>query len=344
MADPRFYDNRGPFALDDLCVRASLICPENAARKTQVFDVAGLTQAGPPHLSFCDSARLKEDFLATRAGWCLVKEAAARDAGPPATVLISCVSVGRAFAAVARLFYPVHELDIRSQDVAVHASARLGQGVTLAPGVVLGPNAEVGNHTRIGANTAIGRGVTIGNSCEIGANVSLSFAHLGDEVVVQPGVVIGGAGFGFASDGHGHAKIPQLGRVIVQDRVEIGANSTIDRGALTDTVIGEGTKIDNLVQIGHNTVIGRHCIVAGQAGISGSVLLGDFVIVGGMAGIADHVTIGDRARLAALSGVTVNLDGGRDYGGIPARPIRDWHRETLTLAKLAKKDRRAKDE
>ena len=264
-------------------------------------------------------------------------------AAPAETVLIPCGSVGHAFAAVASLFYPEHELDIRTQDVAIHPSAQLGQGVTLAPGVVIGPHAEVGDKTRIGANAAVGRGVTIGRSCEIGPQVSISFAHLGDNVVVQPGVVIGGTGFGFASSPEGHVKIPQLGRVIVQDRVEIGANSTIDRGALSDTLIGEGTKIDNLVQIGHNTVFGRHCIVAGQAGISGSVVLGDFVIVGGMAGIADHVTVGDRARLAALSGVTRDLDGGRDYGGIPARFVRDWHREILSLARLAK-SKRTKDE
>jgi UDP-3-O-[3-hydroxymyristoyl] glucosamine N-acyltransferase len=138
-------------------------------------------------------------------------------------------------------------------------------------------------------------------------------------------------------------KIPQLGRVIIQDRVEVGANTTIDRGALGDTVIGEGTKIDNLVQIGHNSVTGRHCVIAGQAGISGSAVLGDFVIVGGKCGIADHVTIGDRARLAGLSGVAYDLEGGRDYGGIPARPIREWHKETALLAKLARKGGRTTD-
>ena len=174
----------------------------------------------------------------------------------------------------------------------------------------------------------IGRGVAIGRRCKIGPHAVIGFAYLGDEVIIQPGVIIGASGFGFSSGPDGHRKIPQLGRVIVQDRVEIGANSTIDRGALGDTVIGEGTKIDNLVQIGHNSRIGRHCVIAGQVGISGSVVLGDFVAVGGKAGIADHVTIGDRARLAGLSGVAHDLEGARDYGGIPARPIREWHRQT----------------
>jgi UDP-3-O-[3-hydroxymyristoyl] glucosamine N-acyltransferase len=344
MADPRFFDNRGPFALAELCARASLACPEGAAGNAQVFDVAGLVSAGPPHLSFCDSARARADFLATRAGWCLVGKNTPRNAAPSATILIPSAVVGSAFAAVARLFYPEHELDIRSQEFAIHPSARLGEAVTLAPGVVIGRDAEVGDHTRIGANTVVGRGVTIGRSCEIGPNVSIGFAHLGDEIILQPGVAIGGSGFGFVSGPDGHAKTPQLGRVIVQDRVEIGANSAIDRGALADTVIGEGTKIDNLVQIGHNSVMGRHCIVAGQGGLSGSVVLGDFVIIGGGSGVADHVRIGDGARLAGLSGIAYDLEGGRDYGGIPARPIRDWHREMLTLAKLAKRSKRKDDE
>ena len=342
MADPRFYDNRGPFRLSQLCEVGGVSCPDGADSNALIYDVAGLAEAGPPHLSFYDGRRGKTEFLATKAGWCLVAKKAYEDA-PKGAVLLPAGTVARAFAAIARRLYPEHELDVRAQEEPVHPTARLGEGVVLGPGVIVGPGAEIGAHTHIGSHAVIGRGVTIGRRAQIASHAAIAFTYVGDDVVIQAGAKIGGSGFGFSSGADGHMKIPQLGRVILQDQVEVGANSTIDRGALGDTVIGEGTKIDNLVQIGHNTKIGRHCVLAGQAGISGSVVLGDFVIVGGAVGIADHVTIGDRARLAGLSGVAQDLEGGRDYGGIPARPIREWHRETTLIAGLAKKGGRSGD-
>jgi UDP-3-O-[3-hydroxymyristoyl] glucosamine N-acyltransferase len=343
MADPRFYDNRGPFRLSQLCDVAGVPCPDGADPNALIYDVAGLAQAGPPHLSFYDGGRRgRREFLATKAGWCLVARKAYEDA-PKGAVLIPAETVARAFAAIARRLYPEHELDIWAQEQPVHPTARLGEGIVLGPGVIVGPGAEIGDDTRIGPHAVIGRGVTIGRRAQIGSHAAIAFAYVGDDVLIQAGAKIGGSGFGFSSGADGHMKIPQLGRVIVQDQVEVGANSTIDRGALGDTVIGEGTKIDNLVQIGHNSKIGRHCVLAGQAGTSGSVVLGDFVIVGGKAGIADHVTVGDRVRLAGLAGVAQDLEGGRDYGGLPARPIRQWHRENALLAGLAKKGGRSGD-
>ena len=342
MADPRFFDNRGPFRLAQLCAKAGLDCPDGSG-EAPVYDIAGLSQAGAQHLSFFDGMRARQDFQNTKAGWCLVKSVPSLRPLPPSTLLITAPFMARAFATMATTFYPDHELLLAHKD-SVHPTARLGEGVVLGSGVAIGPGADIGDRTQIAAGSVIGRGVTIGRNCLIGPRVSIQCAHLGDEVVIQAGAVIGASGFGFASLADGHVKIPQLGRVLIQDRVEIGANSTIDRGALGDTLIGEGTKIDNLVQIGHNTRVGRHCVMAGQVGISGSVTLGDFVLLGGKVGVADHVTIGDRVRVAALSGVGTDLEAGADYGGIPARPLMQWKREIATLAKLARTRKRTGDE
>jgi UDP-3-O-[3-hydroxymyristoyl] glucosamine N-acyltransferase len=220
----------------------------------------------------------------------------------------------------------------------------LGQGVVLGLGVVIGANAEIGDNVRIGPNTVIGPGVAIGRNCEIGANVTITHSYIGDDVLILPGAQIGQPGFGFASDKRGHKKIPQLGRVIIQDRVEIGSCTTVDRGALGDTAIGEGTKIDNLVQIGHNNHLGRHDMIVGQVGISGSCELGDFVVLGGQVGFADHVRVGDGARFAARSGVAPGeYAGGQDWGGAPAVPAREWMRQLGAVALLAKR-RKKKDD
>ncbi len=259
----------------------------------------------------------------------------------PGTVAIACTSVQHAFAAAARMFYPDSSLVAWSQQTAVDPSATIGDRVVLGPGVVIGPGAEIGDGTRIGPNAVVGRGVAVGKGCEIGSNCTISNAYIGDEVLILPGAQIGQPGFGFASGPSGHVKIPQIGRVIVQDRVEIGACTTIDRGALGDTVIGEGTKLDNLIQIGHNTHIGRHNILVAQSGIAGSCEFGDFVIIGPQVGIADHVKIGSGARVAARSASQPGIEyaGGQDYGGAPLRPVREWIREMHALTKLAKKSK-----
>jgi UDP-3-O-[3-hydroxymyristoyl] glucosamine N-acyltransferase len=201
---------------------------------------------------------------------------------------------------------------------------------------VIGPRAEVGSGTVIGPSAVLGPDVRIGRDCAIGANTTIVHALIGDRVIIHPGCAIGQDGFGFARGPRGAHKIPQLGRVIIQDDVEIGANSTIDRGAIRDTVIGEGTKIDNLVQIAHNVSIGRHCLLAALVGISGSATLEDGVIMGGQVGVADHLTIGTGVMIAAQSGVMHNIPAGERWGGSPARPGRQWLREVATLEQLAK--------
>jgi UDP-3-O-[3-hydroxymyristoyl] glucosamine N-acyltransferase len=218
----------------------------------------------------------------------------------------------------------------------VDAGARTEDGVRIEPGAVVGPHAEIGSDSVIGANAVVGADVRIGRDCSIGSGTSLSNALVGDRVIIHPGCKIGQDGFGYVMGGKGHIKVPQVGRVIIQDDVEIGAGTTIDRGAIRDTVIGEGTKIDNLVQVGHNVSIGRHCVIVAQTGISGSSTLEDFVVLGARVGLNNNVTIGEGAQIAAISVVHGDVPPGARWGGTPAKPVKQWFREMMILERLAR--------
>lgn len=343
MADPRFFHNHGPFTLAQICGKAGIALLGGVDDGLLIHDLAGLSGAGPRHLSFYSGgSALRESFAACRAGACFVPEGrAARASAPEGMVLLHTGAVSRSFALVAQMFYPHASQPRWDQAQAISPKAHLGAGVALAHGVVIAPGAEIGAGTRIGPNAVIGPGVAIGRDCEIGAGASISHAYVGDRVVILPGAQIGQPGFGFAAADPGYVKIPQLGRVIIQDDCEIGAATTIDRGALGDTVIGEGSKIDNLVQIAHNCQIGRHCVIAGQAGLAGSVVLEDGVILAGQVGLGDHTRVGAGARLGARAGTgsRIVLPGGIDYGGAPAKPVREWAREIHAVTRLARQRR-----
>jgi UDP-3-O-[3-hydroxymyristoyl] glucosamine N-acyltransferase len=347
MADPRFYRNHGPFRLGKVAAKLGVAVPDGADAAAPIADLASLDGAGPQHISFFAGAREQKDiFGASRAGFCLVPAGTVVPA-PAGMVRLEVASVPHAWAAVAAAFYPDSGQALWPKE-AVAARAKIAPGAALASNVVVGAGAEIGAGTRIGPGAAIGPGVTIGRDCDIGSNVTITNAHVGDGVMILPGAQIGQPGFGFASSAAGHVKTPQLGRVIIQDRVEIGANTTIDRGALGDTVIGEGTKIDNLVQVGHNVHIGRNCFVIALVGIAGSAEIGNFVVLAGQSGVGDHTRIGDGARFAGRAGVPSNTyyEGGMDYGGMPAKPVREWVREMHTLKMMLKrqdKERQKKD-
>lgn len=223
----------------------------------------------------------------------------------------------------------------------VDATARLEDGVEIEPMAVIGADVEIGSGTRIGPGAVIGPGVRIGRDCVIAAGATVQVALVGNNVIIHNGARIGQDGFGYAPGPRGMLKIVQVGRVIIQDHVEIGANTTIDRGTMDDTVIGEGTKIDNLVQVGHNVRIGRHCGIVSQVGIAGSTVIGDGVMIGGAAGVNGHIKIGDGAQIAAMSGVLADVPPGEKYGGVPARPLKDYLREVADT--LSRYDGRAKD-
>jgi UDP-3-O-[3-hydroxymyristoyl] glucosamine N-acyltransferase len=244
----------------------------------------------------------------------------------------------RAFAIIGGILCQANFTASSSREHAyIDPTAKLEPAVSVGAGAVIGAHVEIGENTIVGANAVIESGVTIGRDCRIGPNASIKFAHVGNRVTVQPNAVIGGDGFGYAMGPEGHLPIPQLGRVIIQDNVDIGSGTTIDRGAADDTIIGEGTKIDNLAQIGHNCVIGRHCIIAGTVGLAGSTILEDFVVMGGNSGTAGHLTIGSGSQVAGKSGVTKDLPPGGIYAGFPAKPVSEWRREVASLARLARR-------
>jgi UDP-3-O-[3-hydroxymyristoyl] glucosamine N-acyltransferase len=256
---------------------------------------------------------------------------------PPGTAGLLSKQPYHSFARALALFYPASNrpMAARPGAPAIDPTAELEDGVEIEPGVVVGPGAVIGRGTRLAANCVIGANVTIGRNSYIGPLATVVHALVGDRVTIHSGVRIGQDGFGFAMGRTGHLKVPQIGRVIVQDDVEIGANTTIDRGALKDTVIGEGTKIDNLVQIGHNVLMGRHCVIVGQTGISGSTELGDFVVMGGQSGAVGHIKIGSGAQIAGGSHPKDDVPPGARMGGTPARPFRMWAREIAALKRLS---------
>jgi UDP-3-O-[3-hydroxymyristoyl] glucosamine N-acyltransferase len=339
MAKRQFFDQPKAMTVGEIVTLTGAQPRAGAELDHVITDVAPLDLAGPGDLSYFESAKYKSDLSTTQAGAVLMPERFEKEAPADLTVLWAREPY-RAFVAVASKFYPKALRPFSSFDTkgvaagaSVHAAARLETGVTVDPGAVVGPGAAIGAGTVIGANAVIGPGVHIGRDCAIGPGASIIHALIGDRVLIHAGCRIGQDGFGFVMGAQGHVKVPQVGRVIIQDNVEIGANSTIDRGGMRDTVIGEGTKIDNLVQIGHNVTIGRHCIIIAQCGLSGSVTVGDRVLLGGQVGIADHLTIGEGAQIGAQSGVMSNIPAGEKWLGFPARPRGEFLRAAAASRK-----------
>ncbi|MBU6499614.1 MAG: UDP-3-O-(3-hydroxymyristoyl)glucosamine N-acyltransferase, partial [Rhodospirillales bacterium] len=244
------------------------------------------------------------------------------------------------WARVAALFHPPPPARPgRHPSAVIDARAAIDPTAEIGPLAVIGAGAEIGPRCRVGAGAVIGEGVVLGADCRIGARASISHALLGARVQIYPGACIGQDGFGFATTSTGFVGVPQLGRVVLEDDVEIGANTTIDRGSAQDTVIGAGSRLDNLVQIGHNVRLGRCCVVVSQAGISGSTVLGDFVMVGGQAGLTGHLRIGRQARIGAQAGVMADVPERADVVGSPAAPVREFFRQVAVLRKLAGRDK-----
>lgn len=346
MADPMFFKPASRMTMGDIAeiTGASLRDPQLAPN---VFvKLAALDNAGEGDITFIENKKYADRLSGLKvAGIFCPQELASQVPSNVAAFITK--NPHKDFAALARHLYPTAVMpgpwtgeDGVSAAAFVHPEAVLEDNVTVEAGAVVGKGAVIGSGTLISAGAIVGEYCTIGRQSYIGPGTSVQHAMIGNRVLLHPGVRVGQDGFGYLPGAAGLEKIPQLGRVIIQDDVEVGSNTTIDRGALSDTIIGEGTKIDNLVQIAHNVRIGRFCVIAAHCGISGSVTIGDMTMLGGRVGLADHLVIGSRVQIAAASGVMNDIPDGEKWGGLPARPIKQWFREVATLRSfgLHKKD------
>ncbi|WP_158917004.1 UDP-3-O-(3-hydroxymyristoyl)glucosamine N-acyltransferase [Caulobacter sp. S45] len=341
MPDSRFYETLAPASVSELASLTGAELADAASGSRIITATAPLLRAAADAISFLLDRKHIADMQATAAGACFIAPANAETAPKGMAVLLTREPQAAYAKAAGRLHRPLRH---KAGGPPVHPTAELEDGVILGHGVVVGPGARIGAGTEIGSCSVIGPGVCIGRDCVIGSNAVIGFALIGDRVRILSGAVIGEAGFGIAGSQGGALDIPQLGRVILQDGVTVGSCSCIDRGAWDDTVIGENTKIDNLVQIAHNCQIGRSCVIAGLVGLAGSVTVGDGAMFGGGAGVADHINIGPGARIAAASGVMRDIPAGETWCGAPARPIRTFMRETAWLTRSAAgKSETAKD-
>jgi UDP-3-O-[3-hydroxymyristoyl] glucosamine N-acyltransferase len=336
MVNKRFFLNQGPFLLKDLIAATNAKLVRDADLNLQIDDLAPLENAKNKELSFFVNRSYLSEFSNSNAGFCFVLEKDIKHA-PSSMILLVHEHPHKAYAIATNLFYPNSS---NIQDIAktayISEKAILGNNCKIGQFVVIEDDVVISDNTIIEHNSVIKSGVIIGANAKIHSNVTISHSIIGDNVIIHPGAKIGQDGFGFASDHTGHMKIQQLGIVRIGNNVEIGANTTIDRGSIQDTVIGDMCQIDNLVQLGHNVKLGTACVIVAQVGIAGSSKLGNFTVLGGQVGVAGHLNIGSQVQIAAQSGVVKDVADKQKLGGSPAVPIRQWHKQNYCLNKLVK--------
>ena len=349
LADNKFFTKEGEFTLLQLAKMSDseLHIPAGSDKDDAftIKDVAILSEAKQKDVSFFDNKKYLNDFLKSNAGACFIShkvyEKHKDQALPPNMALLVNSNPYYAYAIAVAAFYPSEISPATERLISTNASisldAEIAENVIINDFAVVEANAYIGEGSIIEAGAIIKKGVTLGKNCKIGANATISHAIIGDNVSIYTGARIGQDGFGFAIDREkGFKKVIQLGRVIIENNCEIGANSCIDRGAGRDTIIGAGTWIDNMVHIAHNVVIGKNCVIVAHVGIAGSATIGDFVMIGGQVGVAGHINIGSGAKIAAQSGVMRDVPAGEEQLGSPALPIKQSMRHIAFLKKHAK--------
>jgi UDP-3-O-[3-hydroxymyristoyl] glucosamine N-acyltransferase len=342
MTQPGFFKPAKRMKLSEVAALTGAQLADAARADQTISGISTLELAGPMHLSFFDKRKYSDELANSHAGACLVGAGLQADV-PSHIAILHVANPYAAFVEVSRVLYadtlrPASSFANEgiAASAVIHDQAYLEDGVVVDPLAVIGPDVEIGAGTVIGAGAVIGAGVKIGRDCSIGPGATILHTFIGNDVIIHPGCRIGQDGYGFVSGPDGHRKVPQPGRVLIQNDVEIGAGTTIDRGALRDTVIGEGTKIDNLVQIGHNVTVGRRCIIVSQSGVAGSSTLGDGAVLGARVGVSDHATIGAGAMLAARSSVVGEVPPNVRWGGSPAKPIKQFFRELFEVERLGR--------
>lgn len=328
MVEHKFYKHLGPLSLVELLDGLDVEIPEGPFAEIEIKNAAPVDLAGVFDICYYEGRKAKVALADCQASVCLITHENAEHAGANNVVAIVSKNPRADFAVVLDRLYHPHDYEFSNDKF---------DGVSIAPGGLVGVGAAIGKGTVLGPNAIIGPGVTLGKNCKIGANTTIEFANLGDGCVVQSGAVIGGSGFGVAMTKNGCVDVPHVGTVEIGNDVSIGCHTAIDRAMFGATVIGDGCKFDNLVQVAHNVKIGKNCIFAAHVGLSGSCIIGNNVLMGGRVGIPDHITIGDGAVMAANSATMRDIPAGETYSGVPAIPIREHMRQISAIRKLTQK-------